>query len=73
VQRVHRQADPAHAAHAELAQRMERVERHQAVFQADVTAQLARADALLEDLVAATDNLRRRLDALERAHGTPGP
>jgi hypothetical protein len=45
---------------------MQRLERHQARFHEDVNAQLQRSDAVIEDLVAAIEGLRRRLEALER-------
>lgn len=54
----------------QLQERVERLEGHQARFQNDVTAQLRRADVGLEDLVAALEVLRARIEALEPA-GTP--
>jgi hypothetical protein len=50
---------------AELSERVDRLERRQLRFQDDATSQLRRADAVAEDLVAAVDALRRRLEAVE--------
>jgi hypothetical protein len=55
----------------QLQERVERLEGHQARFIGDVTAQLRRADVALEDIVAALDTLRARIEALETA-GTAG-
>jgi hypothetical protein len=52
---------------AQLQERVERLEGHQARFQNDVTAQLRRTDVALEDLVAALEVLRARIEALEPA------
>lgn len=51
----------------QLQERIERLEGHQARLQDDVTAQLRRADIALEDIVAALDALRARIEALESA------
>lgn len=52
----------------DLAERVQRVESHQALFQGDVHAQIARADAIIEDLVTSVEKLRRRVEELERAN-----
>jgi uncharacterized protein (UPF0335 family) len=49
----------------QLQERVERLEAHQARFQNDVTAQLRRADVALEDVVAALEVLRQRIEAAE--------
>ena len=49
----------------QLLQRLERVEGHQARLREEVTAQLGRADVAVEDLVAAVEALRVRIEALE--------
>jgi hypothetical protein len=49
---------------------MDTLERHQMDFRDDMVAQLRRSDAALEDAVAALENLRRRIEALE-SNGTP--
>jgi hypothetical protein len=51
----------------ELEQRMQRLEGHQHRLQDAVADQLKRADAIIEDLVAAQENLRRRIETLERS------
>lgn len=51
----------------QLQERVERLEGNQARFVGDVTAQLRRADVALEDIVAALDALRARIEALELA------
>lgn len=50
--------------------RMSRLEGHQQRFQDDTMMHLRRADAVNEDLVAALDVLRRRIEALEAADRT---
>jgi hypothetical protein len=49
----------------ELAQRVERLEGNQARIQTDVTVELQRADVAVEDLVAALESVRARVEALE--------
>ena len=51
-----------------LTERLERLEGNQARIQGDVTTQLHRADIAIEDLVAALEALRMRIEAIE-----PGP
>ena len=46
---------------------MERLEAHQARIQSDVAAHLRRADGAIEDIVAALEVLRARVEALETA------
>ena len=52
---------------ADVAARLDRLERHQSLFQADVHEQIARVDAIVEDLVTSVEKLRRRVETLERA------
>lgn len=54
----------------QLQERVKRLEGHQARFQNDVTAQLRRGDVALEDMVAALEVLRARIETLE-SPGTP--
>ena len=56
----------------QLQERIDRLEGQQARIQADVTAQLRRADIAVEDLVAALEALRTRVEALARGE-TPAP
>jgi uncharacterized protein YhaN len=63
VQRLSR-TETAHI--AELEERIRRLEKNEETFHDAVNGQLARADALAEDLVAAVERLRRRVDELER-------
>jgi seryl-tRNA synthetase len=57
----------------QLQQRVERLEGHQARLHNEVTAQLRRADLAVEDLVAALEVLRGRIEALEPAEVRSGP
>lgn len=50
-----------------LAERLDRLEAQDASFRKDVTAQLRRADIAIEDIVAALEVLRARIEALEPA------
>lgn len=60
-----RAIDELRAAVDQLAVRMTRLEGHHQRFQDDAMVQLRRTDAVNEDLTAALDVLRRRVDALE--------
>lgn len=59
------------AAVRQLSERVERLERHQARFQESVIAQLRRTDMASEDLVAALESVRGRVEALEPSGARP--
>jgi predicted nuclease with TOPRIM domain len=51
----------------QLSERLERLEGNQSRIQTDVTVQLQRADIAVEDLVAALESLRARVDTPDPA------
>ncbi|MFL5844079.1 MAG: hypothetical protein ACJ762_05235 [Solirubrobacteraceae bacterium] len=57
----------------QLAQRLDRLEAEDTRFRHDVRAQLRRADIALEDIVAALEVLRSRIEALEPPERSPAP
>ena len=57
----------------QLQERIARLEGNQARIQNDVTAQLHRADIAIEDLVAAVEALRARIDLVAPAEPSAAP
>lgn len=54
-----------------LDKRVDRLEARQADVQEAITSQLARSDAVIEDLIGAIEQLRVRVEQLERAARRP--